>query len=337
MSQLFLCYSNLPPLDWARPGAIFVPDQHRENPHYQEIRARGGEVMPYLNMAESHIRGDLDREFRQFTANGTPPLWGNDRASWYPLTNIRVGQEYVQRCVDYIVQRFMPNFDGITLDVLGGQLWAKAGWSTWPAAERAAWQAGCVDFLRLLDAARRAVKPWFKITTVNIWHETKAGYAYIDGFYLESPTLGLSAFHRNLVAEQCGYLGQRRVFVIADTVTEAQAYAALPGVTHVTAVNVASGQSYKTAPPAAVPAVDRRLEETLAMRTWLQANRGDPVRVAQLESQLATAVAEREAAEAELVTAEAERQAAQAALGTVQGDLTAARGRLAEIATLAQA
>lgn len=277
-SQFHLSYSSTKNvLDWAKPGVIFVPDQHRDDPVYKQAQAQGAEVSPYLNVCEDHVRGAKDREYREFL--GAIDRWGNERASWYPLMNMEVGSEHVRRSVEYIVTRIMPFFDGITLDVVGGQLHAKANWKNWPEAESAEWRAGNVDFVRLLDIERRRIKPWFKIQTVNIWHEEKEGLKYVDGFFVESPAVGVGLFYRNLVNMPCGYLGQRRVLVIADNEAEAKAYAELPGVTHVTVVDRTLGHTYLTATPPVVDPVDNRLAEAQAMREWLHQNAGGEIAV----------------------------------------------------------
>lgn len=285
------CYSSTKGVaENAAPGWLFIPDQHRDDPVYAQAQAKGAEVSPYLNMAEDKIRGAKDEEFRAFVGDSAKP-WGNSRASWYPLLDIRVGREYVRRTVDYIAEKIMPRFDGITLDVNGGQLHSKADWANWPAAEKREWQDGNVDFMRLLDERRRAIKPWFKIQTINIWHEDKRGLDYVDGFCIElhEPT----AFWRGVAGQPCGYLGQRRVIAIARTVEDAKTFAEVPGITHVTATPVKP--YYAAMAPAVVQPQDNRLAEAQAMREWLQTQRsnGDIVTQAQVSSlkeQLAGAV-----------------------------------------------
>lgn len=283
-SQLFFCYASKANVDtYAKPGAIFIPGQGvRMDPVFQQARVRGAEVYPYIDVCEHHIRGAQDTEYFEFAG---APLWGNGRKSWYPLTDMRVGSEYVRRAVEYIAVNFMPHFDGAFLDVVGGQLWARANWDNWPEAEKAQWRAGMVDFVRQLDAKRRELKPWFKIVNNNTWDETTEGAQYVDGYCHELPPKGLGPYAQKMVGRSYGYLGQRRVFVIARG-GEGKLWAEVQGVTHVTEIDTAAGDSYLRADPPIVEAVDNRLAEAQAMREWLHTQRanGDIATQAQVAS-----------------------------------------------------
>lgn len=58
------------------------------------------------------------------------------------------------------------------------------------------------------------------------------GERYVDGVTIEYPK-PLSPWHVNYVKKPFGNLGHRRVLVIANTRADAQAWAKVPGVTHV--------------------------------------------------------------------------------------------------------
>ena len=73
------------------------------------------------------------------------------------------------------------------------------------------------------------------------------GERYIDGVALEHPK-PLSPWHVNYAARPFGNLGHRRVLVIANTRADAQAWAKVQGVTHVS--DQTSAQYKNPNPPA---------------------------------------------------------------------------------------
>jgi len=93
-----------------------------------------------------------------------------------------------------------------------------------------------MDLVRRLDARRRAIKPDFIIVSNNVWEAGKMSAVeaeqYLDGVVIEHPK-PLNPWHVNYVKKPFGNLGHRRVLVIANSRSEAQAWAKVQGVTHV--------------------------------------------------------------------------------------------------------
>jgi hypothetical protein len=282
INPAFFCYvSQNEVRSLARPTAVFIPGQNSLHPEFQAVRELGGEVYPYLNVVEYKIRGVLDEDFVEFVG-GSVPLWGNGRQSVYsynaeptPLANIRVGTAYARAAVEFIIERFVRSrlYDGVFLDSLGGQLWSASSWTTWPAAERAEWSAGCVDFVRMLRAAVDQVDPSFIIVNNNVWRDNSDGEQYVNGVCIENPPLGAGAWHRAYCQRPFGRPERRRVILIARNEADAKLWATLPGFTHITAVDKSLGQNYKTPAPAVVGYTDLRPLEWRAERARLIAER----------------------------------------------------------------
>jgi hypothetical protein len=141
--------------------------------------------------------------------------------------------------------------DGVRLDGIGARPWGRAEWTTWSTTEKNLWTDGAVDLVRRLDAKRRAINPNFLLVNNNVWdlgYYTRgvAGEKYVDGLSIEHPPAGLPAYHRTQAGKAYSNLGQRRVFVIARDATEARAWAAVKGVTHVSSQVY---YKYPTVPP----------------------------------------------------------------------------------------
>jgi hypothetical protein len=152
--------------------------------------------------------------------------------------------------------------DGIFLDVVGARPWGISNWSNWSKTEKDAWTKGTVDLVRRIDAKRRAINPNFLLLNNNIWDRgdgSTIGFAaekYVDGVILEHPP-GVTAYHAKYVKRAFSNLGHRRVMIIARNTTEAKAWAAAPGVTHVS--NQASSHyAYPTVPPISFRALSDR-------------------------------------------------------------------------------
>jgi hypothetical protein len=75
------------------------------------------------------------------------------------------------------------------------------------------------------------------------------GERYIDGVMLEHPK-PLSPWHIKYAAKPFGNLGHRRVLVVANTKADAQAWAKIPGVTHVSDQTSAQYKNPNTPPVA---------------------------------------------------------------------------------------
>jgi hypothetical protein len=169
------------------------------------------------------------------------------------MTDMRSGSAWIQYVVTYVEGLMREGkVDGVFLDAVGVRPWSSlAEWNSWPQSEKNAWAAGNVDLVRRLDARRRAINPSFIIVANNVWESgtTRAldGERYIDGVALEHPK-PLSPWHVAYAARPFGNLGHRRVLVIANTKADAQAWAKVSGVTHVS--DQTSAQYQYPNPPA---------------------------------------------------------------------------------------
>lgn len=183
------------------------------------------------------------------------PLWPyptyGQRVNWprTHLTDIRVGSTWVNHVVAYIENLMREDrVDGVFLDVVGARLHSSlADWNSWPQWEKDAWTTGNVDLVRRLDAIRRAINPRFIVVTNNTWDTNGSvglpAEQYIDGVCLEHhPSSG--EYARQDAGRPYGNLGHRRVLIIAQSTADAQAWAQVQGVTH-----VSDQQSYGTPTP----------------------------------------------------------------------------------------
>lgn len=299
----FLSYKSPINLDFAKPTAMVITGVgNRYDGNFQEVRAKGAEVYAYLHIFEvpDNITHPVHAEFFG-VGNAKDHLWGNNRSNWEGTTllDIRKGSVWADWVVEYYSQLLAKDlFDGVFFDGVGARLWSSlAGWTGWPAEERAQWTTGIADLARRLDETRRAINPFSKIVHNNIWDLpktdpsyaiAKAAEAYCDGVCLEHSN-PLSLFHTNYAGRSFGDLGQRRLMVIARTDAEAKAWASVPGVTHV------SNQPTSAYGTATVPSVgysDLRIPEYKARISYLTG------RVASLETEVDEVTAEAQQANA---------------------------------------
>jgi hypothetical protein len=278
MNPWFLCYaSTAGVVEKAGPTAIFVADSNRLDPEFQAARGKGAELFGYFNVNEvtdtrvSQLRDDFYMGDRI-----SVPRWPTGRVNWpnTQMLDVRVGSTWVNFAVDYLAERMTDGMlDGFFLDVIGARLWSSlADWASWPLSERHDWQAGIVDFLRRLDQARRQLNPQFKFINNNRWYDTYgkyfvAGEPYVDGICLENID-PIFTTTQNEANRPFSNLGHRRVLTISKTMAHAQAWALVPGVTHVCYTN---NGNYGTAQDAAVPCTDLRLPELRAYVETLKA------------------------------------------------------------------
>jgi hypothetical protein len=233
------------PLYGKPTGMLIAGRCNRNDPAFQAARQKGAEVLAYINPVArpDHFVCALDTKF-YMNDIGQVPLWPyptyGQRSPWpnTRMTDIRVGSDwsdYVVRFVEGLMRE--GKVDGVFLDAVGIRPWASlAEWNSWPQAEKNAFAAGNVDLVRRLDARRRAIKPDFIIVSNNVWQagtmSAVEAERYLDGVVIEHPK-PLSPWHVKYVAKPFGNLGHRRVLVIASTRADAQAWAKVPGVTHV--------------------------------------------------------------------------------------------------------
>lgn len=255
----FKTVSNVPL--YAKPTGMLIAGRcNRYDAAFQAARAKGAEVLAYINPVtrpDHHVCA-LDTKF-YMNDLGQVPLWPyptyGQRSPWANtrMTDIRAGSQWVLYVVKYVEALMREGkVDGVFLDTVGVRPWSSlAEWNSWPASEKNAYAAGNVDLVRRLDARRRAINPDFIIVANNVWEAgtTKAldGERYIDGVMLEHPK-PLSPWHVAYAKRTFGNLGHRRVLVVANTRADAQAWAKVPGVTHVS--DQTSAQYKNPNPPA---------------------------------------------------------------------------------------
>ncbi|HEY0680874.1 MAG TPA: hypothetical protein VGD45_00945 [Steroidobacter sp.] len=233
------------PLYGKPTGMLIAGRCNRNDPAFQAARQKGAEVLAYINpiARPDHFVCALDTQF-YMNDIGQVPLWPyptyGQRSPWANtrMTDIRAGSDWSDHVVSY-VERLMREgkVDGVFLDTVGVRPWSSlAEWGSWPLWEKNAYVAGNIDLVRRLDAKRRAIKPGFIIVNNNVWEagtiKALTGERYVDGVVLEHPK-PLSPWHVSYAGRPFGNLGHRRVLVIANTRSEAQAWARVPGVTHV--------------------------------------------------------------------------------------------------------
>jgi hypothetical protein len=240
----FKYVTNVP--QYAKPTGMLITGRcNRYDAAFAAARQKGAEVLAYINpiARPDHFVCALDTQF-YMNDLGQVPLWPyptyGQRSPWpnTRMTDIRAGSEWSDHVVAY-VERLMREgkVDGVFLDAVGVRPWSSlAEWGSWPQSEKNAFAAGNVDLVRRLDARRRAINPDFIIVANNVWEygtmKALEGERYIDGVALEHPK-PLSPWHVSYAARPFGNLGHRRVLVIANTRTDAQAWAKVRGVTHV--------------------------------------------------------------------------------------------------------
>lgn len=256
---------------YGKPTGLMITGRcNRYDAPFTTMRAKGGEVLAYLNPT-SRPDGHVCTLDKQFYMNnyGAVPLWpwpsygqrqiyANSR-----MADIRKGSVWSNFIVAYAEKLMREGkVDGIFLDVVGARPWGISNWTNWSKTEKDAWTNGTVDLVRRIDAKRRAINPNFLLLNNNIWDRgdgSTLGYPaekYVDGVILEHPP-GVTAYHSKYVKRAFSNLGHRRVMIIARNTTEAKAWAAATGVTHVS--NQTSQQyAYPTVPPIAFRALSDR-------------------------------------------------------------------------------
>ncbi len=224
------------------PGGLVVTGNcNRYDERFAKVRAAGGEVLAYLNPIEIYdtLPCKLNRGFYN---GGNVALWPfpgyGERTNWpkTKLADIRAGTEWSNHIVEYIAGLMREGkVDGVFLDNIGAQLWARAKWNSWAPDEKKAWTLGNVDLVRRIDEQRRKLNPRFIVVTNNFWDkggpEGLEGERYVDGIMLEHSAF--NQFHRDYAQRAFADRGQRRVLVMAKTPDDVAGWAQSPGVTHV--------------------------------------------------------------------------------------------------------
>ena len=268
MNPLFFTYNSVANVaQYAKPTAVFIAHKNREDAEFQRARDKSAEVYAYFNVVETP-NGRVSQLWEDFYMGSSVsvPRWfsptGEPRVN-YPNTqmlDIRIGSVWVNHAIDYLSKiAASGRWDGLFLDVIGGQLWG-ADFRSWPQAERDEWTAGAVDLVRRL---REAVGD-FIIVNNNTWQKALHAEQYVNGICIEHPTATNSAFLQGYANHAYGH--KRRVLVITRSETEAAIWETVPGVTHLGAMS-----GYGTASPPVVEYEDLRVPELRAQLTALQA------------------------------------------------------------------
>jgi hypothetical protein len=251
-------------------GLVITGRCNRYDSAFVTARARGGEIVAYLNPAsrpDGHVC-NMDKAF-YMNNYGAVPLWpfpsygqrsifANSR-----MVDVRKGSSWSNFVVSYVEKLMRERkVDGVFLDVVGARPWGISNWTSWSKSEKDAWTNGMVDMVRRIDAKRRAINPNFLLLNNNIWDRgdgSTLGYAaekYVDGVIIEHPN-GVNAYHSKYVKRAFSNLGHRRVVVIGRTTADAKAWAAVGGVTHVSS-QPTSHYGYPTVPPVAFKVLNDR-------------------------------------------------------------------------------
>jgi len=247
---------------YGKPTGMLITGRcNRYAAAFATARSKGAEVLAYLNAANrpDHTVCSLDRTF-YMNDYGAVPLWPfptyGQRSIFANthMTDLRAGSKWSNYVVAYIEKLMRERkVDGVFLDTLGARPWGISNWTNWSKAEKDAWTNGAVDLVRRIDAKRRAINPNFIVVNNNVWARSDGstlGFAaekYVDGVTIEHPN-GISTYHRAYVAKSFSNLGHRRVLVVGRDSGDAQAWAGVKGVTHVSS-QPTSHYGYPTVPP----------------------------------------------------------------------------------------
>lgn len=227
-------------------GLLVTGRCNRYNAAFSTARAKGAEVIAYLNAVE---RPDspvcaLDKQF-YMNNYGAVPLWPypsyGQRMIWggHHMTDMRAGSKWILHVVNYVGNLMRENkVDGVFLDVVGARPWGTTvAWDSWSQTEKNAWTDGSIDLVRRIYALRDQIRPDFIIMNNNVWDrgDTRGltGERYVDGVSIEHPKAGAPLWHQNYAKKAFGDNRHRRVLVIARDAADARLWATKTGVSHV--------------------------------------------------------------------------------------------------------
>ncbi|HVF18094.1 MAG TPA: hypothetical protein VNA21_14335 [Steroidobacteraceae bacterium] len=227
-------------------GMLITGRCNKADSKFAAARAKGGEVLVYINPSERPDRYICAQDEKFYMGDrGRVPLWPypsyGQRQNYggTKLTDMRPGSPWILHVVKQVETLMREGkVDGVFLDVVGGQLWTSlANWNSWSQTEKNLWTDGNIDLVKRIDAKRRAINPMFIVVNNNVWKRNgdergQPGERYVDGIMLEHHKYS-STWHKNYISRKFSDLGQRRVFVIANSTSEALLWAKVPGVTHV--------------------------------------------------------------------------------------------------------
>lgn len=240
------CYGTVTiPDAWKAPGAMLITGvENREDPAFQDARAKGTEVLAYFDGAE--VKDTPTNDFGFYTKAPAKKLWPypvyGQRVNYTTthLSDMRINSDWVKWMLAYFETIMRAGrHDGLFVDVNGARFWnALSDYVNWSQAEKEAWVAGNIDFFRQLHLLRLSINPRFIIVNNNTW-DAGGGYGleahkYINGFTLEhaSPAT-TNGGNMALVASDFAVGLPRRMLILAKTTQDSQQFVAnWPGATH---------------------------------------------------------------------------------------------------------
>jgi hypothetical protein len=198
---------------YSQPTALIIAGEcNRDDPRFAEARAKGAEVLAYINVVERQQTPPCAPARDLYTVgSGYAPFWpavsGEQRVNYKGKTyttymlDIHAGTSWPDKVVAYVEALMKEDkVDGVFLDVLGGRLWGPdVDWTNscpygqeasclpagrtnplarspdWTQAERDDWTNGAVDIVRRIDAKRRALNPQFIVVNNNNWDNNFTG------------------------------------------------------------------------------------------------------------------------------------------------------------------
>jgi hypothetical protein len=244
VSPMAIAYDNTTNLTlYHNVGALIIAGEkaavRSSTTAMQNARAAGAEVLQYIVPADwpdAPYGNQFERDY--YEAYGTPALWPfAERSKWEGslLSDMRPGSAWILYTVEFIADLITADqCDGVFLDTVGARTYAAtANWDSWSAEEKDAYMLGNIDLVRRLDERRKAMgREDFLLVSNSVWFradkpaEAALGEQYVNGVCIEHHASN-STWHRKFSGKN------RRVCVIANSQTEAVAWAYAPGVTHV--------------------------------------------------------------------------------------------------------
>jgi len=214
---------------------------------FQDARAAGTEVLQYIapvDIPDAALNTLCPQETAFYTGEALWPYPTNNPGSRVNYMNhhvgdIRANSSWADKVVQHVEDIITAGkVDGVFVDVLGGRLWSPVSdWANWPADEQRAYGEGAVNLIQRLDDSRRRLNPRFIIINNNTWSGNDpwgmAGEMFVDGVCLEHHDATPGGFNTLYASHAFGYLGHRRMVSIGTSTSDAQAWAQVQGVTHV--------------------------------------------------------------------------------------------------------
>jgi hypothetical protein len=247
-------YSNSTAITaYAKPTGAVVVGRNFFNPALVDrIQAGGGEVYQYVDV--------IDGWWTSYTATGDQAalyggsqqnpawLWSPRRSNWPGtyMTDMRPGSPWILHAVEHI-KRWFPttHAKGLFLDVVGERLWTSS-WNAMSASEKSAWAAGNRDFVHRL---RVALGPKVILIANNSWEN---GNPELNGVTVEHHPYSSATFWSKQLGRSDWFTPVRNI-VIANSTSEAGRWAAVPGVTHVSAQSSYGGPAAPVLPFSQLP------------------------------------------------------------------------------------